>query len=55
MHVYFTYISISSTAMFILAKPRYKHIRSSRLSVVGVLRVLVKNGGLCSEQHVLLE
>ena len=55
VHFYFTYNSISSTAIFIRDMLWNKHILSSRSSVVEVLRVLVKNGGLCSEQHVLLE
>ncbi|CAI8045787.1 hypothetical protein GBAR_LOCUS25323 [Geodia barretti] len=49
----FTYNSTSSTAM--LSPSFTKHILSSRSSVVVWLRVLVKNGGLWREQHVLVE
>ena len=53
--IYLTYSSTNSTATSsAFAVPRL-HILSSMSSVVGVLRVLVKYGGLRREQHVLLE
>lgn len=52
---YCTYNSINSTAMFVKRKPLPRQILASMLSVVGVDSCLTKYGGLCSEQHVLLE
>ena len=52
---YLTYNSTSSTAMLSYRMPSYRHILSSRSSLVVWLRVLVKYGGLWKEQHVLVE
>ena len=57
MHSHCTYNSTSSTAMFayVIMLQMIRHILASMSSVVGVGSCLTKYGGLCSEQHVLLE
>ena len=55
IHSHCTYNSTSSTAVFEYCKGSVRHILASMSSAVGVGSCLKKYGGLCREQHVLLE